>query len=341
MRLTKIPSIFRRLTLDYEIEVSSTIDCREGSVIAVQSLSEQNVRNHLEFFGGRLGTLVTGDIIPGVLGKRRASRELSGDIPTTLQVGDTVYMLGSTGVFGEITSYDPAYGKATPLKVLGSIVREGIPLNLRDAAIPWRDTLPTSVPLIAVLATAMDTGKTTVSRKIVTHFKTQGLKVAYTKLTGLAYQGELFKVKDFGADPVLECADGGLPSTCGDPTQVAQMALGLLFETNRSQPDLIIAEFGAGILGEYNVMHLLKEPDLRAHIKATVVAANDAVSAWGAKELLDRLGLPITLITGPVANNQTESKFVTELLGIPAERNLNQEMPKLMESLTTALGMSM
>lgn len=339
MRLTKIPSIFRRLTLDYNVEVSPTIDCKEGNVIVAQSLSEQNVRNHLEFLGGRLGTLAKGDIIPGVLGKRRASRELSGDIPTTLQVGDIVYLLGSTGVLGEITSHDPAYGQATPLKVLGSVIRNGISLNLRDEAIPWCDALSTSAPLVAVLATAMDTGKTTVSQKIVTYFKAQGLKVAYAKLTGLAYQGELFKVEDFGADPVLECADGGLPSTCGDPTQVAQMALGLLTESNRSQPDLIVAEFGAGILGEYNVMHLLKEPDLGAHIKATVVAANDAVSAWGAKELLGRLGLPITLITGPVANNLTEATFVTELLGIPAERNLNQEMPQLMESLTTVLGM--
>lgn len=83
-----------------------------------------------------------------------------------------------------------------------------------------------------------------------------------------AYKGDLLKVKDFGVDKVLSFVDGGLPSTCGDPDRVTKVALGLLKKLNQINPDLIIVELGASILGEYNVTTLLGNPEIRHQIKA-------------------------------------------------------------------------
>jgi hypothetical protein len=339
MQFTKIPSVFRRFNLA-DIDLSPEIHCEEGAVIVAQALNEDQVRNPLELSTGRLGTLVEGDIIPGVLGKRRASREFSGDIPNILHVEDTLYLLGSSGVLGQIRGGDPKWGRAMGLKVLGSVIRQGRPLNLKDAAIPSQTSLDTCAPIVAVLATSMETGKTTTSCQIAKHFKRQGLKVAYAKLTGFSYQTELLTVQDFGADWAMDFVDGGLPSTCGDPERVVTMALSVLTALNLASPDLMIVEFGSSLLAEYHVDTLLAHPDIRKHIRATVVGASDTVAAWGARESLSQLNLPISVITGPVANNPTEIVFLQEKLGLVAETNLKGSMPKTMEILTEALASS-
>lgn len=323
MKLNKIPSIFRNLDLSFHLGLSENICCKEGAVVFAQVLDDKNTTPLIEFSTGRIGLLVTGDTIPGVLGKRRATREFSGDVPKSLKVGDTLYLLSQSGVLGEIQGVDPGYGQALPLKFLGGLTQKGKPLNLIDSVTEGSNLWGNSAPLIAVVGTCMNTGKTTTICKIVKYFKQKGLKIAYAKLTGIAYQGELLKVKDFGADETLNFVDGGLPSTCGDPSQSTKVAIGLLKKLNQTNPDLIIAEFGASILGEYNVSTLLENLEIRQQIKATILAANDSVAAWGAKEILHQHGMTISLITGPVANNLTEAHFVEKKLGIVTESNLD------------------
>jgi len=102
-----------------------------------------------------------------------------------------------------------------------------------------------------------------------------------------------------------------------------------LHEANSKQPDMIIAEFGDGILGGYHVDKLLVCPDIQRHICSFIVATGDFVAAWGAKELLRRHGITITAITGPVANNETGALYVEQHLHVPAESN-QHEMLKIL-----------
>jgi hypothetical protein len=169
----------------------------------------------------------------------------------------------------------------------------------------------------------MDIGKTTTICKLVKHFKRQGLRVAAAKLAGVAFLQDPLKIKDAGADPVIDFVDAGLPSTCGDAKNVVQAALGVLHEVNQSAPDVIVAEFGDGILGEYNVNHLLQHPDIQKHIRTVIVGASDFVAAWGAKQIMQQYGLGIDLITGPAVNNETGAAFIEKNLGIAAESNLH------------------
>lgn len=179
------------------------------------------------------------------------------------------------------------------------MTQKGQPLSLIDWVTEESNLFENSPPLIAVVGTCMDTGKTTTICQIVKYFKQKCLKIAYGKLTGVAFQGDLLKVKDFGADKVLSFVDGGLPSTCGNPARVTKVTLGLLKKLNQINPDLIIVEFGASIWGEYNVATLLGNPEIRHHIKATILAASDSVAAWGAKEILHQYSITISLIIGP------------------------------------------
>ncbi len=324
MHLTKLPSLVRRLCLPYDVEVSVSIVPEEGAVIVGEALADVGRNHSLEFTSGRIGNLVEGDILPVVLGKRQALREYSGDVPAHVDVGDVLYLLCESGIVGEILGLNEAWGIPMAVRVLGSVIVEGKQLNIKDVAIERKQQLGSSVPIIGVVGTSMNIGKTTAICKLIKHFRKQGLKVASLKLTGVASTQDLDTVSDVGAYPALSFMDGGLPSTCGDPEAVVEVALGLLHEVNTKQPDLIIVEFGDGILGEYNVEHLLKHPDIQKHICSFIVATGDFVAAWGAKKLLSQYGIKITAITGPVANNDTATLFIEKHLHIPAESNLHE-----------------
>jgi len=327
--LTKIPSVLRKLALPWEIEISLNIIHEEGAVIIVETLDEQRKNNVLELLDGRLGLLVAGDIIPGVLGKRRALKEYSGDIPQNLQVGDCLHLICESGILGEIKGKSQYCLEPIQVKVLGSLINQGQPANIKNWAIAWQDNLKIMAPIVGIVATGMDTGKTTAACQIIKHFKNKG-KVAAAKLTGIAFEQDLLKFRDYGATPVLNFLDAGLPSTCGNPEDVIKAALGILTELDKSRPDLIIVEFGDGILGEYNVDKLLQCPAINQNLATTIIGANDLAGAWGAKEILQRYGISIGAITGPVANSETAIAFIEKNLGIIAETNL-EEMPKTIQ----------
>ena len=336
VQLTKIPSAVRSLHLSSSVELSTTILSEEGAVVIVQALADAGKNSLFEFESGRIGHLSEGDIIPAVLGKRRALREYSGDIPTTLAVGDILYLLCESGLVGEIKGINEQWGVPMQVRVLGSALVAGKPLNIKDTAIPPQKSLSTSAPIIGVVGTSMNIGKTTAICKLIKHFKAQGLKVAGVKLSGVISVQDLDKMSDAGAAPVYGFCDGGLPSTCGDPQMAVEVALGVLAEANKSNPDVIIAEFGDGILGEYHVEYLLQSQEIQQHISAFIVAAGDFVAAWGAKEILKSHGIAITLMTGPVANNDTGALFVERRLHIPAESN-QHAMPKTIHLVEESL----
>jgi hypothetical protein len=326
-QLTKIPSALRKLDLPSVVEVHEHVTPEEGAIILVEVLTDSGKNNLLEYSSGRIGFLVEGDIIPAVLGKRRALREYSGDIPTKLAPGDILYLLCESGVVGEIKGINEQWGLPMQVRVLGSIIANGKQINTKDVAIPRRQTLEKSAPIIGVVGTCMNIGKTTAICKLIKHFKLQGLKVAGVKLSGVASTQDLDKISDAGASPVIGFMDAGLPSTCNDATEVVEVALGILHEVNQSQPDLIIAEFGDGILGEYHVGEIIRCPEIQQHVCAFIVGAPDLVAAWGAREIMREYGVEVTLITGPVVNNDTGVHYVEKHFNIPAESNLHA-MPK-------------
>jgi hypothetical protein len=336
-QLTKIPSALRQLDLPSVVEVHEHIIPEEGAVVLVEALTDSGKNNLLEYTSGRIGFLVEGDIIPAVLGKRRALREYSGDIPSRLASGDILYFLCESGVIGEIKGINEQWGLPMQVKVLGSIVSNGKQLNMKDVAIPRRQTLEKSAPIIGVVGTCMNIGKTTAICKLIKHFKLQGLKVAGAKLSGVASTQDPDKISDAGASPVLGFMDAGLPSTCNNPTEVVEVALGILHAVNQSQPDLIVAEFGDGILGEYNVGQIICNQEIQKHICAFIVGASDLVAAWGAKEIMQQqYGVPVTLITGPAVNNDTGVHYVEKHFNIPAESNLHA-MPKTISLIESNL----
>jgi hypothetical protein len=289
-----------------------------GDVIAVRAITDSATYNMLELPTGRLAKINPGDLLLGVLGRRRALKGFVGDVPDNVQAGDHLHLLNMGGVIGLCTGHHSSLGDAIQVEVIGLVCDEnGVVLNIADAALPSRTILGPTAPLVMIAGTSMNSGKTYAATELIKQAARAGLRVAAAKLSGVACLRDTLNMADHGAIETASFLDCGLPSTvdAGDLAPVAKAIIARLNETN---PDLIVIEMGDGILGGYSVETIFDDRELREATAAFVFCASDYVGAWGGLELLRRRGIEIDLIAGSVTDSQMGQDYIEREFGIPA-----------------------
>ncbi len=331
VRLDRIASSTKNARLTLDVILGDDILAEEGRILAVRILTDKSSYNTVEDPSGRMMALRAGDVLAGTLGSRRALRGYAGEVPASVAVGDTIEVLNLGGILGRCTSVNPDIGPPFKAEVLGAVLafpelgdRIGRPATIRDGAIPPADSLRSDTPIVFVAGTCMNAGKTVAATELVRGLSRRGLKVGAAKLTGVSLMRDTLSMLDAGAVAALTFNDAGIAST--HPGQTVGVAKGLLNRLGSRQagsPDVIVAELGDGILGEYGVQDILLDAQLMAVAAAHVMAAPDPVACWGAVELFrDRFKLPIAAFTGPATDNQVGRDFIEGTLGLPSHNAL-------------------
>ena len=288
-------------------------ECREGAAVVCRVLTAHTSYGNLESPNGRLSQLVPGDVIVGVLGNRAALRGFSGLVPDSLSNGDTLHLLNKGGVIGKSKGTMVGLGKPIELEVLGSPLIDNKPADLKVFALQPQPEPAEKAPVIAVIGTCMNSGKSTAAAVTIRHFRTQGKRVHAGKATGVAAVADPLAFRDQGAAVSLSFLDCGIPSTAFNPN-VPDLFKTLLGHLWQEGPDLVVIELGDGVLGAYGVDEILES---YPPFDACIVAANDVVGGWAVTEKLKALNLPVTIVTGPATDNETGIEKL-ERLGIPA-----------------------
>jgi len=334
LRLDRIASSTRNARLAPDVIVGDEIVAHEGYVLAVRILDDKSTYNTVEDPSGRMVALRSGDVMAGTLGSRRALRGYAGEVPEQLAVGDLINVLNLGGILGRCTSSNPDIGPPFRAEVLGAVLafpdlgdRVGRPATITDGAVPAAEILEVAVPVVYVAGTCMNAGKTVAATELVRGLSRAGQRVAACKLTGVSLMRDTLAMQDAGAVAALTFNDAGAAST--HPGMTVPVARGLFNRLARAgggagnRPDVIVAELGDGILGEYGVQDVLDDPGLMGLAAAHVMAAPDPVACWGARELFDRrFRLSITCFTGPATDNQVGRDYITRELGLPAHNAL-------------------
>ena len=324
VRLDRIASSTRNARLGTDVIVGDEIVAAEGYVLAVRILEDKSTYNTLEDLAGRMVSLRAGDVLAGTLGARRALRGYAGEVPSHIAVGDTINVLNLGGILGRCTSVNPEIGQPFKAEVLGAILafpemgdRIGRPAHIRDGAVPVAEHLQLDAPVVYVAGTCMNAGKTVAATELVRGLSRAGLRVAAAKLTGVSLMRDSLSMQDAGAIAALTFNDAGAASTHAGVT--VGIAKGIFNRLAAERPDVIIAELGDGILGEYGVQDILQDSELTAAGAAFVMAAPDPVGCWGAVELMkERFGLSVAALTGPATDNEVGRDYIRASLGIPA-----------------------
>jgi hypothetical protein len=346
IKLDRIASSTRNARLAIDVMVGDDIVAQEGYILAVRILEDKSTYNTVEDLAGRMVSLRSGDVLAGTLGSRRALRGYAGLVPAEIAVGDTINVLNLGGILGRCTSSNPDIGPPFRAEVLGAVLafpelgdRIGRPATIADGAVPPADLLECASPVVFVSGTCMNAGKTVAATELVRGLSRAGLRVAACKLTGVSLMRDTLAMLDAGAISALTFNDAGAASThAGMTVPVARGLLNRLSRERGGRPDVIVAELGDGILGEYGVQDILLDPGLMRLAAAHVMAAPDPVGCWGAHQLFtNHFHLSITCFTGPATDNQVGRDYIAAQLGIAAHNAL-RDAAGLVDTVRSALG---
>ena len=139
----KIGSATSPLNLSRTVGVTLSSEFpRAGDVVVVRALTDSATYNMLELPSGRLAKINPGDLLIGVLGRRRALKGFVGDVPETVNAGDKLHLLNMGGVIGYCTGHHSSLSDAISVEVIGLVSdASGRICNIADAALPERTTL--------------------------------------------------------------------------------------------------------------------------------------------------------------------------------------------------------
>src|SRR5687767_4515287 len=107
-----------------------------GDAVVVRALTDSATYNMLELPTGRLAKVNPGDVIVGVLGRRRALKGFVGDVPDQVRAGDQLHLLNLGGVIGQCTGHHSSLNDAIKVEVIGLVCdADGRVANIGDHAI--------------------------------------------------------------------------------------------------------------------------------------------------------------------------------------------------------------
>jgi hypothetical protein len=323
--LDKIASVTRACGLKREVRVSAGIPCEEGVVVAVRVRNDKSTYSQLELPSGRMAQVKKGDVVAGALGHRHALFGYSGHLPERLAPGDTVHLLNMGGVIGICDSVNPDLGPPFECEVLGAVLHfpylgERIGVAARIGGEPLALEAPidaAGVPVIALVGSCMNCGKTAAACTLVRHLSHGGLIVDGLKATGVSLRRDVLAMEDAGARATALFTDFGIVSTT--PANAPALTRTLVTRLAAGRPDVIVAELGDGLLGAYGVAAILEDERIRAAFTAVVLAANDPVAAWGGVRILrEQFGIEPVAVTGPATDNVAGTRIIEEVVGVPA-----------------------
>jgi hypothetical protein len=305
-----------------------------GDYVVGEVLDGGGGPGRVELASGRLAEVLPGDLVVGALGRRAATLEAVGD---WRDVGDDLRMDGLTraGVFGRCTSVSvPTRPVILPLHYRGHVVVDGHRARMKDYvhAVSGR---PFAVPVVLIVGTSMDAGKTTSAKAIVRLLKHRGLRVAGAKVTGVARYRDSLEMKDAGADMVADLVDGGLPSTICSPEEYRRALDVILDRVADARVDVLVAEAGASPLEPYNGETAIAV--LSPYVRFTLLCASDPYAVLG---VMQAFGTTPDLVAGRGASTSAAVALLERLCGVRALDLLDRAShPALDAMLAESLGL--
>ncbi|WP_462416983.1 DUF1611 domain-containing protein [Kytococcus sp. Marseille-QA3725] len=270
--------------------------------------------------GGRRATLYPGDEVLLAYGDRYAPDQFDARVPDSLAVTN---LAAAGGLAAEVVGRHGSMRDATVVEPLGLVAdTAGTPLTLADCAPhavrPAAEVDDTDLPpVLYVVGSSMNAGKTTTVAQLVRGLAHSGLRVAAGKATGTGAWGDPGLFKDSGAEKVLDFTDFGHPSTfLLDPGTIRDLVASVRADLAADRPDVVVIEIADGLY-QRETSALLSEGGLDEHAHGVVLCVGEALGAVAGVSVLRSCGLPVTGVTGAVTASPMASREAASVLDVP------------------------
>lgn len=304
----------RRVDLDLATRLRSDLRPRAGDLVLAR-VAQLGQHQKLESPHGRRAQLYVGDEIIVAYGERYAPDQFEAIVPQDLSPCDLV---AGGGVAGLVLSRHAKMRTATRIEPVGLLADDdGKVLNLGWFGLPRLTLPPVLPPVVAVVGTSMNAGKTTAAAGLIHGLSRAGLHVAATKVTGTGSGGDLWTMLDAGARSVLDFTDHGHTSTAGlTLDRIESVALSLIAHSATSNPDLIVVEVADGLL-QRETGALLQCKRLREALHGVLFAAGDAMGAVAGHDWLVKAGHRVLGVSGLLSASPLAVREAEAALGWP------------------------
>ncbi len=324
--LTAVKAAFttRRVKFQDKLTLLNGSICPQPGDLTLAQVIKIGHHSRIELRDGRRSRLFKGDRVCVCYGNRYAPDQFEAVVPERLEIS---HLAAAGGIIARILSRHQKMKKPTVLKPLGILGDErGRAINLADFAMP-HISLSTPKPLtIGVMGTAMNAGKTTTAAYLIHGLVKAGLKVGAAKLTGTGAGGDIWFMKDAGADPVFDFIDAGFASTYKITLNELQQIIDILLaQLTLAGAEAIVLEFSDGLYQDeitdmlctsaFN--HKMCAPLISNIIDGLIFAAHDAMGAHAGIELLTGKGLPVLALSGVLTQSPLAIREAQEVTGLP------------------------
>ncbi|RJQ48530.1 MAG: DUF1611 domain-containing protein [Desulfobacteraceae bacterium] len=274
---------------------------RRVNLRAVEALIDQDVRpaagdlllarveklgqhKRLELTNGRKAQLFAGDEIIVAYGNRYAPDQFESVIPESLESCHLVAGGGIASKFLVKHSKMKMPTQIAPIAILGD--RNGEAINLSDFALSGRLCDRKKPPVVAVVGTSMNSGKTTTASDLIHGLSRAGLRVGAAKVTGTGSGGDPWCMWDAGAVQVYDFTDAGYASTYLLETEKVIKILQLLVQhLCASGTEAIVLEVADGLY-QKETETLLSSRAFAETVDGVIFTLKDSI---GGKEGVQRL----------------------------------------------------
>lgn len=305
----------------------------ERGDVVVGEIKSVGWHSEMEGLNGEYMRLFESDLIVTALGNRYATSEFGGRVPKSLK--RNLEILNAGGVAGRFTGKNLKVPNPTIFKPLGYLLDDsGKPANISNYALKRKRILQ-EAPIILVLGSGMDAGKTTTATSVIKALTLHGKKIAAGKLTGTSRMKDTSLMHDAGAIDVLDHVDAGFPSTHKCEKKELKDIFEVIYSNLlKKRPDYIVLEIADGILQRETTI-LLTQGYLMEKVSHIFLSASDSVAAYGAKEYLKSLGISISAFSGPVANSELMMEEVNKRTGISCVNSLIGSLEEIYNIITS------
>lgn len=291
---------------------------RAGDLVLAR-VDELGHHKRLESGLSRRQSLRVGQEIIVAYGNRYATDQFLAIVPESLA---PCHLVAAGGIAAQAREQHAAVDAPTRITPIGLVADADGPLTMARFA-------PRSViacdevlgrdhpPVIAVLGTAMNSGKTTTLASLVAGLTAAGLDVAAGKATGTGAGGDPNLFRDSGARTVLDFTDFGHPTTFGlSPRRIRDVFASLVDALSADGPDAVVIEIADGLL-HHETAELVADPIFATLVDRVVFAAQDAMGATAAVEHLARRGIRVDAVSGVLTSSPLAVREARRTLGVP------------------------
>lgn len=272
---------------------------RAGDVVVVK-VTKMGYHTSLVTRDNRKLRIYPGDLLVGLFGHRYATDAYEAVVEST----ENLSLLTAGGMIGTVRSSHRAMPRATSVSFVGYATDpDGRRINLKSQLFHGVTERPYgNAPLIVVVGTGMNSGKTTVLSQTVHGLSDRGIRVAAGKLTGSVSNRDVDEMRSAGAVSVLDFSDYGFPSTyLADPIELSALWHEILERSAEIRPDVMLMEIADGLL-QRETRLILEDSEFRGRVAGVILAADSSLAALAGAEELRRLGYPVLGVSGAITS---------------------------------------